>query len=241
MPVQRKVFRIEENPRAMSRRATPSVRAQPAPPTDEYLAELKALRALIEPRLPANRDAMERARAQLAEADSYRRELAALHAAIEHSRAATAALDGAAPDQPPLERAGRELDAIVAGAERATQTILRAAESIDEAVNALRSVGDAADRDRLAGDIRDRVAQIYEACNFQDLTGQRADNVLAALRSVAAQVARLMQIWRGIEPFQPVAFDEPGPDDCHLLNGPKLAGDRDHVSQDDIDAMFGCA
>lgn len=240
MPVQRKVFRIEENPRAMPRRAAPPHRAPPAPQSDAYLTELKALRALLEPRAPIDRDAIERIRAQLAEAAAYRSELAAVHLAIEGSRPGMAALDRAAHGEPPLARACRELDAIVADTEREAQSILRAAETIDEAAAAL-GMAEGADPAQLMRDIRDRVALIYQACNFQDIAGQRVGNVLAALRQVEAQLAGLVQIWRGIERFEPVVIDDPASDDRRLLNGPKLAGDRDHASQDEIDAMFGCA
>ena len=240
MPVQRKVFRIEENPRAMLRGATVPHEASAAPLSGDYLAELRALRALIEPRLPPQREAMERARAQIVEADAYRRELAMIYAAIESSMPAMATLGGADQTEPQLARACRELDAIVASTEQATQAILRAAEGIDAELNALRGAGNNAEQRQLAQDIRDRVAEIYEACNFQDLTGQRVSSVLATLRRFETQLTTLIQIWRGIEQFEPVVFDEPDGDRA-LLNGPKLAGDAGHATQDDIDALFGCA
>ena len=81
-----------------------------------------------------------------------------------------------------IARAGRELQAIVAGTEQATQTILQAAEEIDRsrrhAGRALKSEHDQG----LAHDIQDRVVQIFEACNFQDLTGQRVAKVVATLQ-----------------------------------------------------------
>ena len=93
----------------------------------------------------------------------------------------------------------------------------------------------------LASDIPDRVVQIFEACNFQDLTGQRVGHVLEALKFVEEHVARLLAIWHDVEQFKPVELDVPAEDDRRFLNGPKLAEDRGHSTQDDIDGMFRCA
>jgi chemotaxis protein CheZ len=138
-------------------------------------------------------------------------------------------------------RAGRELAAIVGGTERATHSILHAAEEIDQAANTLSASIKGGHDQGLAHDIRDRVVQIFEACNFQDLTGQRVAHVLEALRFVEEHVTRLLAIWNGIERFTPVVFDAAADSDRRLLNGPKLPDDRGHSTQDDIDGMFRCA
>ena len=137
-------------------------------------------------------------------------------------------------------RAHRELHAIVGGTEQATQSILQAAEAIEQAANTLTaSVKGSHDRG-LAHDIQDRVVQIFEACNFQDLTGQRVAHVMATLKFVEEHVTRLLTIWQGIEQFQPIVFGEEAGGD-RFLNGPKLPGGRGHSTQDDIDGLFRCA
>ena len=100
------------------------------------------------------------------------------------------------------------LHAIVGGTERATQSILQAAEEIDQAANTLSASVKGGHDQGLAHDIQDRVVQIFEACNFQDLTGQRVAHVMATLKFVEEHVARLMAIWHGIEQFKPVVFGE---------------------------------
>jgi chemotaxis protein CheZ len=85
------------------------------------------------------------------------------------------------------------------------------------------------------------VVQIFEACNFQDLTGQRVSHVLETLKFVEEHVGRLLAIWHDVEQFTPVVLDAGAKDDRRFLNGPKLADDRGHSTQDDIDGMFRCA
>jgi len=81
-------------------------------------------------------------------------------------------------------RASRELAAIVGSTEQATQSILQAAEEIDQAANALSASVKGSHDQGLAHDVQDRVVQIFEACNFQDLTGQRVSHVLETLKFV---------------------------------------------------------
>jgi chemotaxis protein CheZ len=130
----------------------------------------------------------------------------------------------------------------VDGAEQATQSILQAAEEIDQAAGTLSAALKGGHDQGLAHDIQDRVVQIFEACNFQDLTGQRVTKVVATLRFVEHHVARLIEIWQGIERFKPVVLDgEAGESDRDHLRGPKLPEDQGHSTQDDIDRLFGRA
>jgi chemotaxis protein CheZ len=210
MPVQRKVFRIEEGARQQAAEAVASV----------------------------DRDSLERARAQIAEAQAYKHELGLIHAAVGRTRNEMIALGADAAGGEQTARARRELAAIVGGTERATQSILQAAEDIDQAANTLSASIKNGHDQGLAHDIQDRVVQIFEACNFQDLTGQRVAHVLATLKIVEEHVARLMAIWHDVEQFKPVVFGDDGSADRRFLNGPKLPEDRGHSTQDDIDVMF---
>ncbi len=241
MPVRRKVFRIEEQECADAR-ATPSTEAAAAPQHhQEFMAELKALRALVEPRAPAPREQMERARAQIAEAQAYKYELDLIYAAVRRTRGETAPRDLGTRGHALVGRARREVDAIVAGTEEATQVILQAAEDIDEMARLLADAPKGADAGPLAQDIQARAVQLYEACNVHDITGQRAAKVQEALAFIERHVARLMQIWHDIEEFKPVVLDEDGDHHGQLLKGPKLPGESRHSTQDEIDALFSRA
>ena len=82
--------------------------------------------------------------------------------------------------------------------------------------------------------------RIYEACNFQDLTGQRISKVVKTLAFVEERVANMMAIWGEAElatlPLPPsIEKQDEGLD----LHGPAQAGASDSVSQADIDKLFG--
>ena len=237
MPVQRKIFRIEQAAMADGSGAA-GARDEAAMRHHEFMAEIKALRSLIEPRAGTDRDAMEKSRAQIAEAQAYKAELELIHAALKRSREEVATLGVRAALPPDIARASRELGAVVCGTERATQQVLQAAEDIDQRANTLSAALKSEHERDLANDIRDAVVQILEACNFQDLTGQRVGKVVETLAFLEEHVGRLMEIWRGIEQFKPIMLDDGPGGDRKFLNGPKLAGDAGHSSQNDIDLLF---
>jgi chemotaxis protein CheZ len=133
-----------------------------------------------------------------------------------------------------IPRATGELTAAVDGMETATQKILKSAEIVDDSAKAL-AASLKTDYDRgLAQDIQDQVVQIYESCNFQDLAGQRIENVIATLTAMEQQVAGMLA--RCADASAAMAKPAGG---NGLLNGPKLDGDTGHASQHDIDKMFG--
>jgi len=128
-------------------------------------------------------------------------------------------------------RAADELDAVNVGTAKATQQILAAAEQIDLMATRLAASLAGKSEQELAQEISDLVVGIFEACNFQDLVGQRIAKVMAALATLAQ---RKTGAHGEIEPSQMTApGGEPG------LHGPRLDGDSGHVSQSEVDALFG--
>jgi chemotaxis protein CheZ len=139
-----------------------------------------------------------------------------------------------------MTRVASELDAIMGGTEQATQSILAAAEDIDQAAVTLSATLKGEIEQGLTQDIQDRVIQIFEACNFHDLTGQRITKVTATLKFVEEHVARMIDIWGGrdaFEPFGATATLKLG--ETARVHGPRLDGEGGHASQNDIDLMFG--
>ena len=87
----------------------------------------------------------------------------------------------------------------------------------------------------LAQDIQDHVVKIYEACNFQDLSGQRIGNVIEILTMIEDAGRGHARAPPG--PAGDRARRQAGADHG-LLNGPRLDGDSGHTSQHDIDVLF---
>ncbi len=235
MPVQRKIFRIEQTtPVDVTAGMLDGASISPAD-QQEIIAELKALHALME-----RRAAAPGGHAEVRGSDELRQlksETDAIYHALNRTKQEIAALHVNAFGPPPA-RMTRELDAVVESAERATQQILGAAEDIEDAANTLSASLKRQQEQALALDIQDNVLRIFEACNFQDLTGQRIAKVMTTLKFVEERIAHMIEIWGGIDAFRTYAAAATDLNGGAMLHGPKLDGDDGHVSQDDVDAIF---
>ncbi|MBB4265997.1 hypothetical protein GGD89_001623 [Roseospira visakhapatnamensis] len=133
-----------------------------------------------------------------------------------------------------------QLDAIVDNTESATNTIMENAESVDEIFLAVRSeIQDATVSARL-DQIPDLISGIFEACSFQDITGQRITKVVKTLQYIERRVNALITIWgeEGLTTAEPPTDTVPPPDTDHkLLEGPQLKGHG--VTQTEVDALLG--
>lgn len=237
MPVQRQVFSIEQHMRPRMRGAA---QAHPGggDQRGEFASGLRALRSPIEPQVAAENEIAKRARAQIAEAQAYKAELATIYDAIGRTAADMASLVAGAKSGAQASRISRELAAIVTGTERATQAILQAAEEIDQSAHALAAALKNHERG-LVHDIQERVVQIFEVCNFQDLTGQRVSKAVTTLRFIEEHIDRMLEIWQKVEQFKPIVPDDRKEDgEKRFLNGPRLAGEGGHSTQSEIDKLF---
>lgn len=177
--------------------------------------------------------------ANLTEAMTFKKELDQIYEAIAKTKTEIASLNGAGL-QISGSRPQDELDAVVCGTENATNQILSAVEQV-EADATLLANSLAGDEGLLAANIQEKVLSIYEACNFQDITGQRITKVVEALRFVSERTDRMIEIWGGMDSFEEVEAEplDTREGDDRLKNGPALETDEDLASQDDIDALFG--
>jgi chemotaxis protein CheZ len=234
MNVRRKVFRVETFARPVNGAAERHF------PHDEIMAELKALRALVQPQENVSARMVEAYRTEIAEAQKLKAELDLISDAISRTKQEIATLHRTGFEGPEMKRVTHELDAIVGGTESATEGILSAAEFIDQAANTLSAAVKSEQDQALAHDIQDHVVKIFEACNFQDLTGQRITKVVGTLKFIETHVIRMMEIWGGLESFKDIAPAEmeTREGEIALVNGPRLDGDLGHASQDEIDALF---
>lgn len=259
MAVQRKRFRVEE----ILSGGTPVIAPldeTPMPVHREIMAELRAIRQQMEAPHQSNparntasndgnasREAAEAQtllqtyRSQIEQCEKLKTELDLIYEAINRTKQEIAVLHGKSFNGDEMARVTDELGAVVGGTEQATQQILEAAEAIDQSASALFKAASPEQARLLSEEIQERVISIFEACNFQDLTGQRIAKVTSTMKFVEHHINVMMDIWGGVDAIRahapPIGDDRVG--DAKLLNGPKLEGDEGHASQDDIDALFG--
>lgn len=118
-----------------------------------------------------------------------------------------------------------ELDAIVAHTALATHAILETCETLDAVAEHLAG--------EQATQLQEATTRIYEACGFQDITGQRITKVVNTLKTIEAKVGQLVTTFgdpRG-DVAAPVA-----PVDAVLMNGPQLPTMA--MDQSDIDKLL---
>jgi chemotaxis protein CheZ len=119
-----------------------------------------------------------------------------------------------------------ELDAIVHHTARATNEILDCCEVLEGITGRLGGTEAVA--------LQGAITRIYEACSFQDITGQRIGKVVTALKAIDARVAEVTGNFPEVR-----AAPEVGPDVTEgrrLAEGPQLPGAG--VSQAEIDRLL---
>jgi chemotaxis protein CheZ len=239
MQARRKAFRVETMDR-VSGRAIALVAGHNSTHHDEIMSELRALRALVKPQEQVTQQMIDAYKQQIAEAAKLKGELDLIHDAINRTKQEIATVHVTGFEGPEMARVTNELDAIVGGTESATETILSGAEDIEQMASTLIARLKEDQNLALAQDIQERVVKIFEACNFQDLTGQRITKVVATLKFIETHIVRMMEIWGGLDAFKDIEAEKIAErtGDAALLNGPKVEGEAGHASQDDIDSLF---
>lgn len=166
---------------------------------------------------------------------SLRREISALQANdLRHKR---------------IPAAGQELAAIVKATEEASNTIMECAET------AMAAAANASDLAAYKAFVADRMTAIFEACSFQDLTGQRLARVVDTLKHIETRIARFAEATGAKDAGGPVSDKEAAEAERKLrllIHGPQHAGegagqheidaiidgDTKSATQDDIDRLF---
>jgi chemotaxis protein CheZ len=121
-----------------------------------------------------------------------------------------------------------ELDAIVAHTAAATDAILESCETLDTVAATVD--GDAAAK------LQDATTRIYEACSFQDITGQRITKIVGTLKTIESKVARIIATFGHKVADIPQSPPEELTEEEELLNGPQLP--RQAMDQSDIDKLM---
>jgi chemotaxis protein CheZ len=168
----------------------------------------------------------------VASVDRVRSGLVDMSAAITRAKADIAALkpEGAAGR---IEEATEELDSVVSATEAATGDILAAAEQVQEIAWTLRE----RPFEQSHCDALDTLAtDIYTACSFQDLTGQRTRKVIGVLRYLESRIDAMIDLW-GRSGTEGTRMAEQESGQRMLLNGPARPGQG--LGQSDVDFVMG--
>jgi chemotaxis protein CheZ len=128
-----------------------------------------------------------------------------------------------------------ELDAIVAHTASATNSILEVCETLDDAALALSQQTDNSVASDAGTKLQDATTRIYEACSFQDITGQRITKVVATLKTIEAKVAHIIVAFGHRRRVAVSRVPDP-PEAELLLNGPQLPAQA--MDQTDIDKLL---
>ncbi|NQV56145.1 MAG: protein phosphatase CheZ [Rhodospirillales bacterium] len=179
----------------------------------------------------------EKAEIERVKAEALRSEIRAMANSIRETKSEIKSMRPGAGKDDRLVTATSELDAVITATENATNSILEASEKIEELAARLQVNADNSDDRQAADEILELTIKILEACNFQDITGQRITKVTSTLQFVEDRIVSMIDIW-GQEDIDMVApsVEANQTNDAALLNGPALDGEG--ISQDDIDALF---
>jgi chemotaxis protein CheZ len=159
------------------------------------------------------------------------RELREIAGYIESMRHEIGALQVNDLKETRIPAAGEELGAIVQATEAATNTIMECAEALMGA--------DASDPAAYKALVDEKMMVIFEACSFQDITGQRIAKVVETLQHIEERVSRFADVMQAKD-IQGFLTDEEREraerKAKFLLHGPQLAGGG--VDQSAVDEMF---
>jgi chemotaxis protein CheZ len=165
---------------------------------------------------------------------SIQREFREIGSYIEAMKSDIAGLQANDLKHTHLPTAGRELDAVVEATEEATNTIMECAEMI--------MCADASDHDAYKALVDEQLMKIFEACSFQDITGQRISKVVETLSMVDQRVSRFAERFKVEDAEGHFDEDEASREKRKkdlLLDGPQAKGEG--INQDEVDDLFSAA
>lgn len=161
---------------------------------------------------------------------SMHQELREILQAIEGLRTELSRVDANDIFAKRIPEMGRELGAIVKATEVATNTIMNVAEQVLAA--------DKSDPQKYAAEVEQHMMAVFEACSFQDLTGQRVTKIIHTMEVIEERIEVLCKMIENNN----LAPTTSAPSPREKLNREKLVSGPAHegegVSQSDIDAMF---
>lgn len=163
--------------------------------------------------------------------------LEALFSYVQRVRTEIAALNQSGDGEDKFATMGQQLDGVLEATKDASDSIMDAIEKNNEAVAKLKESIEDDELKELLDTIEDSNNAVFEACAFQDITGQRVTKIAKSVGYVEERVTALREIW-GDQELDKVEIEVVDlTDDEKLLNGPQAKADA--ISQDEIDKLFG--
>jgi len=130
-----------------------------------------------------------------------------------------------------IPAAGQELGAIVSATEKATHTIMECAETLTAA-----DTKNPAAYKKL---VDEQMMIIFEACSFQDITGQRVAKVVETLQHIESRVARFADVMHATD-LEGYLTDQEREREARrmrvLSHGPQIDGQG--IAQSEIDTLI---
>ncbi len=126
-----------------------------------------------------------------------------------------------------IPEVGKELSEVVLATEFATNSIMGAAEKV--------LAGEEKNDKEFRELVNEQMMEVFEACSFQDITGQRITKVVETIEVIEERINILCQMMDNHgKKVDPVLSDAERTKRKQLLSGPSSNG----VDQNQIDAMF---
>jgi chemotaxis protein CheZ len=166
-----------------------------------------------------------RRRSEITKQQQLHTDLTLLAYYIQSTRSELTQISAMNPDNKFIQSTTDELGAVIGETAQATEIIMSACENIELAAKAAEGP--------LHTALTKAVTSIYEACSFQDITGQRITKVIKTLGNIEKKVAESLAVFRQDAAPPPQASP---PQDNSLLNGPQLNGPL--MSQEEIDKFL---
>jgi chemotaxis protein CheZ len=161
----------------------------------EIVGTLRELKQFLDPSHRLATDVIEAYRREIAEVYQLRIELDGMREAIEGTKREVAAIRRSDSEGKGIRRASNELGAVADDTERAASAILSATEDIEAEARRLRDAAVGSEDVARIEVVLARVVALYEACNFQDLAGQRISKIVDVLQFIEGRLNRVLAAW----------------------------------------------
>ena len=163
--------------------------------------------------------------------------LEALFSYVQRVRTEIASLNQSGDGEDKFATMGEQLDGVVEATKDASDSIMEAIEKNNEAVTKLKESIKDPELIELLDNIENCNNAVFEACAFQDITGQRVTKIVKSVSYVEDRVNALREIWGDDELDKVELSVVQSTEDEKLLHGPQSKAVA--ISQDEIDKLFG--